>query len=301
MIGIQHIPLFAVGILARPRAVRPVRPGGIDLRAQPRQHLQPISLPPSLPLLQSLFPAPLVVSPHRLVPAAPQHDTRVRAQSCDLVPRLALHKFRPSLERRLLRVHPAGEHEVLPHEDAQPVALVVESGRFVQTAAPHAQHVHAALGGSADTRADQVIARVAGEKPLGYPVRTLAEDGRAIHAERERASPSVAGSVEDHRAQADTPLPGVEHDIAAAEFHTQFVQRSVIARASFPWAMAARPPQLRRLNSKPDRDGIRARGKRCAPAGNNRTPAGRAQHRDDVRLFAPRAGVCLAAEDGVVG
>ena len=51
-------------------------------------------------------------------------------------------------ERGVGRVHPAAEHEVLPDQDAQLVAGVVEGVVLVDAAAPDAEHVHVRVGGA---------------------------------------------------------------------------------------------------------------------------------------------------------
>ncbi len=80
----------------------------------------------------------------------------------------------------VVRIHRAGEHEVLPHQDAVPVAQVVDIVVLVDAAAPDAQHVHVRIGSRAD---DLVVDRVGDarqEAVIGDIVGALHEDGNAV-------------------------------------------------------------------------------------------------------------------------
>ena len=56
---------------------------------------------------------------------------------------------RAGQERGIGRIERAGEHEVLPHEQAEFIAQVVEVLALVDAAAPYPQHVHVRRGRAA--------------------------------------------------------------------------------------------------------------------------------------------------------
>ncbi len=99
-------------------------------------------------------------------------------------------------------VHPAGEHEVLPDQDAFLVAEVVEPVILVDTAAPHAQHVHVdrhrvvdglAVDGVVDPREEIVagdVVRAFHEYPLTVQHETEALAGLVIVGDKAEGAQS---------------------------------------------------------------------------------------------------------------
>src|ERR1019366_566972 len=73
-----------------------------------------------------------------LVVAAPEGDRGMRAEALNLVADLGVDDGEELGRRGVLR---AGEHHVLPDEQAELVAEVVEIVELVETATPYADHV----------------------------------------------------------------------------------------------------------------------------------------------------------------
>ncbi len=91
---------------------------------------------------QVLSPAPVHPGGFDLVVAGPQHDARMISEPLHIVDRLGANVIQKFLRRR---IHAASEHEILPHEDSHFVAQLVKQVRFVNAAAPDAQHIHVAV------------------------------------------------------------------------------------------------------------------------------------------------------------
>ena len=135
-----------------------------------------------------------------LVVAAPEDDGRVVAKRLDGHLRLAADVPEEPL---LLRVHGAGEHEILPDHDASAVAGFVEGGRLVDAAAPDAKHVHVGVDGHLHPFV-VVLARQARQVAVGGdPVGALAEDLAAVDDEDERLALVVLLALELDGADAD--------------------------------------------------------------------------------------------------
>ena len=87
--------------------------------------------------------------------AAHHREARAAAQRAQHFVGLA----RNALAKRLVceRIVEVGEHEVLPHEDPELVAHVVEHARLVRTGAGQAQHVHTGLAHLHERRPQLVL------------------------------------------------------------------------------------------------------------------------------------------------
>jgi len=179
-----------------------------------------------------------VVQPLVLVVAAPQRQAGVASQPPHLIPGLGFHLGGEI--RHVLRVRSAGEHEVLPDQDAQRVAQVVEDIVLVDAPAPHAQHVHVRVAGGFQQHlvplgGDRAHERI-GRDPVGAP----GEDRHAVEHEAEEARPRlrrVDRLVEGDGADAGAPLPRVHDGVPGQEVNLQRVERRV--------AQIMRPPQSR--------------------------------------------------------
>ena len=138
-----------------------------------------------LPAVEVLVVASFVEPVYRaeaLVVAAPYRNRRMVAQTAQLVGELVADFVQEPVVRR---VHGAGEHHVVPDEDAHFVAEVVEYVLLELSAAPHAYHVHVrALRASENLRVPRgrLLVLVRG---AGNPVRALHEDAPVVHAEDE--------------------------------------------------------------------------------------------------------------------
>ena len=152
----------------------------------------------------------------QLVVAAPERD--VVADAGRLVGDLALDLGQ---EFRCRRVEMAGEHEVLPDQQAELVAGLVEAGRLVAAAAPDADHVHVGVGGRLQQVAGRLRGDAAGQGVGGDPVGAAGEDGAAVDAQAEAAAGGVG--LGDERDVAERDAEGAAHCRPAAM--TQVVER----------------------------------------------------------------------------
>lgn len=134
------------------------------------------------------------------------------------------------------RIDAAGEHEVLPDQDPQPVAQVVEGLDLVVAAAPDADHV--VVGGRRRAQESlQLGGRDAPGEGVGRdPVAALREDGDAVDDEGERLAPDVGFAPQLERPEADLERPGLERPLTVDQLDLDPIER-------LP-AQAVRPPQL---------------------------------------------------------
>jgi len=138
-------------------------------------------------------------------------------------------------------VHPAGEHEVLPDEQAQLIAQLVEGIGLVDPAAPHAQHGGVALRGQPQPALVPPAVHPRGEGVRGYPVVSSTEQGHVVDLEGEAAAllPLHRLLQEPQAAEARAQGAAGERGLALAHAHLQGVQ--------LLWAVTSRPPQVREL------------------------------------------------------
>ena len=104
------------------------------------------------------------------------------AQPPDLILRLGP---RAGHEGVVGRVKRAGEHEILPHEQPQLVAQIVEILAFVDAAAPDPHHVHVRLDRTAQVALVIGAGQPGDETVRGNPVGPLGEDRPAVDDELE--------------------------------------------------------------------------------------------------------------------
>ena len=176
-------------------------------------------------------PAPL-----DLVVAAPEGQAGMVAQTAHLLRDLRLHI--PGKLLDLDRVGRAGEHEILPHAEAQLVAEVIEDVRLVNSAAPYANHVHVGIGRRLEQRPRQGRRHPRRQRVGRHPVGALREERHAIDLEAERLAPAVGLADQFQRAQSDPAVLTVDHVARGiGQFNHQFVEG---LRPQIP-----RPPQLR--------------------------------------------------------
>ena len=166
----------------------------------------------------------------QFVVAAPDGDRRVRAEPSYLMIDLGAH-LGEEIRRR--RIEVAGEHEVLPDQQAELVAEIVEEILFVEAAAPHADHVHVGVGrGAASSlRVSSGVARD-GSASAGIQLAPRQKISRPLTRKAKRAPASSSSVKSSSRAQPDAAA----HHVAVA-CDLQRIQR---LRAG-----AGRPPELR--------------------------------------------------------
>lgn len=132
-----------------------------------------------------------------------------------LLRHLLAHRCEEALVvRRIVHV---GEHEVLPHHHAQPVAGVVEGVILVGHRAGHAQHVHA---GMAHLHQCGLVLRrgtAKGDHVQRRPAGTAAEHRHAVDAQREE--PVVAIQLDG--AEPDAAQVDDDRFRLAADLHQQ--------------------------------------------------------------------------------
>ncbi len=131
------------------------------------------------------------------------------AQPADVLHRFHAHVLQEF--RVVERVDAAREDEVLPDQDAVPVAQVVEPLVLVEPAAPHPQHVLVRLRCGADQAFQVGFGQAGGERIGRDPVRPLGEERPPVHHERERPAPLVRLLPQFDRAQAQLVVSLVEH------------------------------------------------------------------------------------------
>ena len=147
--GVPHDPLVLVAAIAadrlrqrpsRRRRARPVGSGRVLRRDPRRQRVgEEAQVGRAQVLVAGPAPAPVRPAPLHLVVAAPQRQAGPMPQPPDLLADLDLEVGQ---ELRVgQRVDAAGEHEVLPDQDSEAVAQVVERLGLVVAAAPDPDHV----------------------------------------------------------------------------------------------------------------------------------------------------------------
>ena len=268
-LAVPDLPVVRVALLARvvvvaaERRARPVGRVRIERRDRARQDL--VVEQRAGDALAAALGELHVVDPLVLVVAAPQRERGVAAEPRDLRPRLQLDL----LGQRRLRVGRAREHEVLPHEQPDAVAEVVEEVVLVDPAAPDAQHVHVRVARGGDQLLVAVGLHRAHERVRGDPVRAAREDPDAVEHEAEEARARLLGVgplVELERAHADPALARVDLVAVGEQRDAEVVQRRL--------AEVVRPPQ-RRVGEREvgGRRGRRAGSRSRAPARRRRATA----------------------------
>src|SRR5262245_54282787 len=98
----------------------------------------------------------------------------------------------------------AGEEKILPHQNPLLIADIVKLVRFVNPAAPDAQHVHVGIQSRLNTLLVTLARAGAIEEAIvGDPIEAFAEDRLAIDLQRKSAADVVGMGVEFDRAEAD--------------------------------------------------------------------------------------------------
>src|SRR5829696_7477452 len=185
---VVHVALAAVVVVVSPEgAAWPVGGLSVELGDDARQQLVVVERAGDGGILA--VPEGAVVYPLVLVVAAPQGQAGVAPQAPDLVAGLGLDLRDEGAG--FFGVDGAGEHEVLPDEEAHGVAQVVEDVVFVDASAPDPEHVHVGVA----SRGKEVLIAFAfdgaDEGVGGDPVRAAGEDRRAVKHEPEEARPRL--------------------------------------------------------------------------------------------------------------
>src|SRR5215216_1479694 len=89
------------------------------------------------------------------------------------------------------RVDGAGEHEVLPDEEAQRVAKFVKDVMLVDASAPNAQHVHIRFLGGKKQLLVAFVFDSADERVGGDPIGAAGEDRDAVQYEPKKAGSTL--------------------------------------------------------------------------------------------------------------
>ena len=169
-----------------------------------------------------------------LIIAAPEGEAGAVRQAGHLVFGLGLHGGEIGFVAGVLG---AGEHKVLPDQQAFLVAEVIKIGALINPATPDADHVHVGGGGAGEKIVEEVAARFVNETVGGNPVRALGKNRASIDDELEALTEFIGMAVKDDGAQTDAFAPGVEHLAVVDEFKIDGVERLV--------AVAMGPPQFR--------------------------------------------------------
>ena len=133
------------------------------------------------------------------VVAAPQHDAGMIAEAADLVFGLG---FDVEFEAVGAGLPVVAEHEVLPDQDAEFVADLVELVGLVVASAPMADHVHVGVAGGFEDAAIVGCRDAIGEAVKRDNVGAFGEDRNAVDDELEGSAPFVGMTIEDDGAEA---------------------------------------------------------------------------------------------------
>ncbi len=183
--------------------------------------------------VEPLLPPPVLVAPEVLVVAAEQGQRRVVGEPGDLLPRLGLDL---AAQRLLLGVGRAGEQEVLPDEQAELVAQVVEVVGLVDAAAPDPHQVDVGrlrLGQPGGVPGPVDAGR---ERVVGDPVDSLDQDRAVVDDQLEGGARGIRLGVPAHRAEPDPAGRRVEHLVVGGQLEPHVVERL--------GAVTGRPPAL---------------------------------------------------------
>ena len=85
----------------------------------------------------------------------------------------------------ICRVHRASEHEIMPQQDAVPVAEIIKLVVFIDPSSPHAQHVHVRLGCRADHKLAPLRRHAILEIILRNVIGSFHENRHAVQADEE--------------------------------------------------------------------------------------------------------------------
>ncbi|MDH6620058.1 hypothetical protein M2163_007166 [Streptomyces sp. SAI-135] len=228
-------------VLPRPRpgAARRVRTRRVQLGHHPRQYAQVVPLAPRVPG-EPRLPAPVPEAPQVLVVAVPQHERGMRHQPYDVLPGLRLHL---TPQRLLLRIGRAGEREVLPDQQPQLVAGVVEVLALVDPPAPHPYEVDTRVGRLPQPLPVPLTGDPGREHVVRDPVHAAGEEPLAVQHEREPRAVLVGRPVQPDGPETHPPPPHVQRSALVQQRQLDVVERL------FP--VPARPPQPRVRHLEP--------------------------------------------------
>ena len=172
---------------------------GVQVPDQPGQDPvkeSPIALPDRFGVCrifgEFLLPAPVVPALVDLVVAAPEGQAGVAPQPDDLLPGFLGDVIQKC---RVPRVHGTGKHEVLPDQDAPPVAGVKKGIWRIDAPAPDTQHVHAAGPGIPD-QPDPAFRVSRQEAVRRHDIGPFGEKGTAVDLEKKGGAPGIGAGDE---------------------------------------------------------------------------------------------------------
>ncbi len=200
---VMPVAVFHAGIIAAAVGTAgPIRCLAVEFGYDLRQNLMIVER--TRHRVIRLIPIALLMNPLVLIVAAPQGHTGMAAQAFDLIARLSFdfgHKF-----RIVFGVHGAGEHEILPDQQAQAVAERIEDVVLIDAAAPDADHVHVGVLRGPKQHFIAFIGDGPNKGISGDPVTATRKDRDAIEYEAEEARAPFFGVwrlIERQRADAD--------------------------------------------------------------------------------------------------
>ncbi len=202
--------------------------GGVVALA-PRQ----ITARPGRPLLRLAQPLVLVV-------AVPDDQRRVRGEPGDVL--LGLGEDLAT-QRFVLRVGRAGEREVLPHQQSQLVAQLVEVVGLVDAAAPDAHQVAADIDDASQHILQPLAGHPSGQHVQWDPVDALDQYRLVVDDDGEPRSCVIGGPVQGGGAEADPAPLGVQQaTVRIAQQHPGRGQRGIPVPDRMPAAGAGNLP-----------------------------------------------------------
>lgn len=156
----------------------------------------------------------------------------MRHQPYDVLPGLRLHL---TPQRLLLRVGGTCEREVLPDQQPELVAGVVEVLALVDPAAPDPHQVHSGLGRLSQPLPVPLTGDPGGEHVVRDPVHAAREEPLAVDDEGEPGAVRVGRAVQLDGTEADPAPPHVQRAVLVQQRQLDVVQRL--------FTVSARPPQ----------------------------------------------------------
>src|SRR6185437_13340121 len=115
-----------------------------------------------------------------LVISAPHDDARMIAQALHLIDGLLAHVVEKFC---ITRIHVAAEHEILPDDQAQLVADVVEVVILVNASAPFTDHVHIGIASRLENIAISGFGDSRGKAVEGNYIGSFSEYGNTVDDE----------------------------------------------------------------------------------------------------------------------
>ena len=229
-------PVRIIGVVKRSAgggACRPVECLRVifseDFRDDPLIHEQIVS-----DLTRFCHPAPLVHKHFHLIVSAPQAEAGVMAEPCNII-----DKFLPDIRLEFFRqlIDGAGKHEILPDNQAQFVAQIIEPVVRIEAAAPYTDRIKVCKAAVLKEPLCPFSAPPSEEVVLRYIICSHGKETDSVYLMGKALAPRILFPFYSQRAQADSFLPDIAFFFSDPHGYFHIVKRLV--------SQAVRPPELR--------------------------------------------------------